>query len=108
MKYIKEFENSKQNSKYPEEGDYIIIKDKIFSNQSRQFFLESHIGKVIRQKDGQLWHISGSGSVYLYAKYDEKFKNMQDKFLIGRDDIEFFSKNKEDVEEYIATKKFNL
>lgn len=104
MKYIKKFENLNIE---PEVGDYIIANSKYASSKLQKFFL-TNIGEIINISMGE-------GNKLLYnTDYDPDMVESADVILdynswfFTTDEILHISKNKEDLEEILASKKYNL
>ena len=101
---FKIFEN---DNREPEIGDYIVIKLSdlygVSASSKVTNFLNSHIGKIINKN---------YPFNYYAVKFDEEFENEDTMFFnYGKgldNNIEFFSKNKQDAESYLASKKYNL
>ncbi len=102
MKYLKLFENNKLPKLQID--DYVIIKvseyKKSYLNIDKINFFESHIAKIDRLKQeyaGVEFDESCEGDYYFFFEYDE---------------IEFYSKNFEDVNiilnSRLTSKKFNI
>lgn len=95
MKYIKTFENVN----IPQEDDYIVCNKDILEptvmnslNLEEGFFIEN-VGKIYWARDK-------------YKNYTEYGNDKN--FIVSSDDIAFFSPNKEDVEAFINSKKYNI
>jgi len=106
MRYIKTFEKKKRK---PEQFDYVVCLPGGID------FVEDNFGQIIHNElfvnpDGQM-------ELFYYVEYKnvpeklkENFENYYgaDCFIVIEDEILYWSKNKEDVESYLATKKYNL
>jgi len=101
------FENS--NQKNPQIGDYICAEydddalDDVFLN-----FIKSNIGQIIdiKAKLDLIYHVK-------YEMYDEienMFFKEENIYYTGfnKSEIKFFSKNKEDCNLFLQSKKYNL
>lgn len=135
MRYIKKFENFERNQ--PEIGDYVICDIyNVFLNYYRypedyKFSPRTiNLMKYVSNKVGQIIDYESKKDYEYIIKYDipEKFlnkfreyrrqkrlnKDNIDRWLQGqiysvnREDILFYSKDKELCETYIESKKFNL
>jgi hypothetical protein len=104
---FKIFENSKQE---PKIGDYVICTlldpDIINKNPILNDFLSNNIGKIIE---------IGQDRIKLYVvKYDNIPEVISYRFshdntrLFAKDDFLYFSSNKEDLEIYLNSKKYNI
>jgi len=98
--------------KHPEKGDYIVGIPLDYDQRSHYSqnnwnklinFIETHIGRVIL-----VYFSAGYGENTCRVVFDDNNFDGRDYFTYSRSDIEFWSKNKEDVEEYKMTKKYNL
>ena len=89
MKYLKEFELYKDN---PQIGDYIIAE---FVDPTTK------AAKELETKIGQIVEIE---RFFYKTKYDYTYKLHP----LKREQIKYFSKNKEDLEEILNAKKYNL
>ena len=90
MKYIKSYENQKNN---PQPGDYVVVKIKNVPSAIAAK-LEEYIGHILRQEKEDTFLI--------------KFGKITMHWYIKLDDIVDWSKNKEDLEYYIQSNKYNL
>jgi len=81
-------------------GDYVILKiheyKKRYMNRDKIAFFESHIGEVDTLKQD-----------YFGVKFDESYDSSI-YFFFNYDDIEVYSENKKDVEDYFSMKKYNI
>jgi hypothetical protein len=108
MKYLKTFELDKNE---PEVGDYVICEESKYPNIKK--FISTNIGKII-------YYIDDTESIgyklYKNYRYIVKYNNMPKKFdsfnnktrRMKRDEIIHWSKNKEDLEIILNSKKYNL
>jgi len=110
MKYLKKYETI---DSAPQIGDYIVCKDDIYNHSSIQFgdelsdFVSSNVGKII-QKNSVIYDY-----IVKYEDLPEKLERYcgYGKSCIGilnKVDIALFSPNKQDVETFLALKKFNI
>lgn len=101
MKYLRTYESLSE----PEIGDYVYCKNTTDNNKEFDKFLEFNIGKIM----ASLPHLR-PGDIYV------KFDNFEESGVDGinhpvnflRDEILYWSKDKEDVEIYMNSKKYNL
>ena len=128
MKYIKTFEQKKHketlNIGKPKVGNYIIYKDSKKSTCEVDIlfdeFVANNIGKIYKKRKFASNLTTGEGSGYL-VEYDNIPKKIKDYFhtetdnfnepLIReakKDEIIYWSKNKEDIEMILAAKKYNI
>jgi len=131
MKHIKEF-NIFRNK--PKIGDYVICKEGLVNGQITKDgedadlinFLSNNIGKIIDTNiiiadvnyDYLIKYYNIPKDIYLYFTGNSSFQiacgetrpipGREDTRAFDLDDIVEFSKNKEEVELYIASKKYNL
>jgi len=104
MKYLKTYEDLQQ---IPQVGDYVLCKDYITSDIETR--IDSNIGKISNYDDI---------NEYYTIIYDSKYKNSilykktgGNGYMrrgIRQHSIIMWSKNKEDIEAYIQSKKYNL
>lgn len=73
----------------PKVGDYVICRNEYQNNS------EESIGKIKYRDNTRI-------------PYQVWFKNTENYFWYAEDDILHFSKNKEELEIYLDTKKYNL
>ena len=110
MKYLKLYEENIENK--PKIGDYVICKDKsnTIDNNTKEF-ISNNIGKIIGIGDLDWPPGRGSGGIkkqlklYYIVKYDN---NAMPKTVMYLDEIIKFSKDKNELEEYLAAKKYGL
>lgn len=91
MKYIKTFENANTNIKV---GDYAVLKNDINPHSNFKHFLDKPC-EVIS------YNFSEPG-------YNICLKCNNDKIWWKISQIEYHSKNKEDVEAFLASRKYNI
>jgi len=85
---IKRFNKSKVVE--PEIGDYVVVN----------YNKKSKIGELLGKSIGQITDHTN------YKLYRVKYGTTD--WMVNRNEIEYFSKNKEDLEPIIAAKKYNL
>jgi len=115
MKYLKKFEDT--NVDEPKVGDYVIISDSMDYGShiydAYVYFVNNNIGKLYSIKNEYsdysdyyrvlFYNIPKDAEEWFSENYDG------DKYIIvDREDIVYWSKNKEDLEPYIQAKKYNL
>ena len=100
---FKIFEN---NNREPEIGDYVAIKlENLYGITPKIVtdFLNSHAGRILN---------INYNDEYYAIKFDKEFEGdniMYFKYYpVSENVIEYFSKNKQEVESYLASKKYNL
>ena len=117
MKHIKNFEDIKK-SQLPEIGDYVICKDKsIALDEETKEFISNNIGKIINIIT------TGRPTALYIVKYDNipniakkwfgspsstKRRLTDDSRQMRLNEIIKFSKNKEELEDYLIAKKYGL
>ena len=114
MKYIKLFEKINKN-KRPKIGDYVICTDFTFLPNEALFFIENNVGQIINIE------IADNPYCVHFEKVPSDFKSLFPKErnkLSGKyeNNCRWFTlkeillcfKHKEDLEIYLATKKYNL
>jgi hypothetical protein len=112
MKYLKRFENIDKTFI----GKYVLLnlKGKNILNAEAIEFLENTSGEIIAEYDKKITY-----EKIITVKYDnipdniKKFfsYSINNKFWVRNfysSDIIFFSKNKDDIETFIQSKKYNL
>jgi hypothetical protein len=120
MKHIKNFEDIKE-SQLPEIGDYVICKDKsIALDEETKEFISNNIGKIINIYNSKIkvGIITKKQTIIPNTLYIVKYDNIPNiaKKWFGSDDsrqmrlneIIKFSKDKEELEDYLITKKYGL
>ena len=110
------------NQGKPDIGDYVICKEEVeglinvdITNELNNFLL-SNIGKVIGTKGGEISEDYDNEYPYLisYEKVPRKLKfcfeysSDNNARVFGINEIEFWSKDKKDLESIISAKKYNL
>lgn len=105
MKYLKTYKDLSK----PQIGDYVILTSKITEDEELMDFLSKNIGKYIRndyQVDSLPYLIKFTGK--MSPKLSGTRFNGKNYRRVSREDIIFFSPNKEDCETYLTAKKYNL
>jgi len=106
MKHIKTFE--KLNQKKPQVGDYVICQDE---EDDLISFMNNNIGKII--------DISHNDKIPFDIEYENIPSNIQNYFgfnnniknnnrVMSREEILYWSKNKEDLKQIILQRKYNI
>ena|ERR1035437_7669137 len=107
MKHLKKFENISE----PQIGDYVLCEDKYVINDEVKKFLKNTIGKIININDTttppysiQYENIPNtiSNEYFDYLDVNTTIRYMH------KNEIIHCSKNKEDLEIYIESEKYNL
>jgi hypothetical protein len=119
MKHIKNFEDIKE-SQLPEIGDYVICKDKsIALDEETKEFISNNIGIITNTLIMEIKITSGRkqtsipNTLYI-VKYDnipniaKKWFGSDDSRQMRLNEIIKFSKDKEELEDYLITKKYGL
>ena len=102
MKYLKLYEENIENK--PKIGDYVICEDKsIAIDNNTKEFISNNIGKIIGI--GDLGGIKKQLKLYYIVKYDY---NAMPEIVMYLDEIIKFSKDRNELEEYLAAKKYGL
>ena len=103
MKYLKTFESLDG----PQVGDYVACEEDSLTSD----FTSTNVGKIVNIEDDR------DNKYYHVVAYDDIPKDIEDLFDsqfgylcrdMSRYEIEFWSKNRLEVEAYIAAKKYNL
>ena len=120
MKYLIIYENFK---KEPETGDYVICKEKsLIKDVDVCDFISNNIGRIFHYiNNDELDEYSVSKDYRYIIKYDnvpaninkyfrgmEGFKQPEKSRRMSRDEIIYWSKNREDLEAILDAKKYNL
>ena len=110
MKYIKKFEFSATEDELSRVGNYVIINpDKIWGGAKDKKFFNNNIGQIIKIEENPL---SKENTFRIqYNKEDIPtyiILNRDNTFLAKNYEIVLEYKNKEDLEAFIASKKYNL
>ena len=92
MIHVKTYEEL--NIDEPQVGDYVLVKLDWLKNNTLQVIVEN--------TPGFIYNISSENI------YECKYPNDERTFRFNREQIEYWSKNKEDVESTIKAKKYNL
>ena len=103
MKYLKEYEDNKNK---PEVGDYVIINNGEFNNRPNSVieYITTHIGQIT-SKNGKRYIVEFNNPPILHSSYDNSIKNG---WGLSIEEIDFFSKDKKDLEHILAANKYNL
>jgi hypothetical protein len=99
MKHIKLFEEINQNT--PEVDDYVICSGEHFEGSALQPLIKDNIGKLIR-----IEQVKNNADLY-YILYEEN-KYFKDDIQFWREEILYWSKEKEELEHILDAKKYNL
>jgi len=99
MKYIKNFENSNIE---PEVGDYVIAHY-IYTNSSNKTnnFMLNNVGRIVSIDNGKYIIVYKQDIPFKHIKYARRIS-------LTRDNIDYFSKNEENLEIIVQTNKYNL
>lgn len=122
MKYIKTYEELNINK--PEVGDYLIAKtDSIFDNNKKWKnqndinylnFIKSSIGYIFKTPDYYSYLVKYENipddikKYFHYSDYSQGIKVGNSILINDDEDIEYWSKNKEELENILTSKKYNL
>jgi len=91
MRYIKAYEAFKPPGENdPKVGDYIVLRN-------AEDFILNKIGKIVNDLSSDMAN---------FRTYKVEFDNTI--YDVWDDEIEFHSKNREDVEVFLSTKKYNI
>jgi len=105
MKHLKTFETLNQNE--PQIGDYVICQE-LNAIEEINLFLGNNIGKIV---------FVGERKMFFCVQYTNIPRNISDRFGYGsitnarnmrRDEIKYWSDNKENLETLLSTNKYNL
>lgn len=114
MKYIKTFELL---SRLPKVGDFVIIYYNNLGHDDDidglKTFLDSHVGEIIEipEKYGKYMYVyykevpENIRQYFYYDSYEEDADYMK---IVGIDNIDRLSEDREELESYLTSKKYNL
>lgn len=108
MKYIKTYENLEIE---PKVGDYVICDDSSAKDHIiLRDFINNNIGRLnhIDKEDPMPYDIEYKNIPYELSSFYFGFNGRKNNRIMNRTEIIYFSKSKEDVEQYLQNKKFNL
>jgi hypothetical protein len=91
MKHIKTYEEL--NIDEPQVGDYILVEDNFLSSYIKDF-LENNIGIIKNITPTNI--------------YQCKYPNNDGNWRLNKSQIKYWSKNRESLEDILATNKYNL
>jgi len=105
MKHLKAYED--MNTGEPEIGDYVIINTERYLKQPLSDFINNNIGKI-RWKEGGSIDVKYFNIPKEIKRYfnDNPVVDYIRKFPVSR--VTHWSKNKEELEEILTAKKYNL
>ena len=109
MKYLRTYEKLDE----PQIGDYVVCMEELSSDKDSLSvikFLTNNVGQFIIKNDNSIFKF------FYLIKFENVPKRLSGKFFDGskgcrrmsRDEILYFSKDKEDCEIFINAKKYNL
>jgi hypothetical protein len=102
---FKIFENIDEGE--PEISDYVICDESDYSSDPKiKEYVKNHIGQFI-EINGQYPRMSAYKYMIYYPDVDDSILN-GNKREMSKEQIIRWSKNKEDLEQYIFAKKYNL
>ena len=113
MKYLKTYE-SQTLTEYsiiedePQKGDYVICRD---SREGIWDFTDNNIGQIIDLNNNDYDYVDRYKYIVEYENVPKQLRNEyfhESQTAMAREEIIFYSSNKEDCEAFIATKKYNL
>ena len=113
MKHLKYYNHLIEDvSTQPQINDYVIVKSTYYKPEVRKF-LNTNIGQVfsISPKDDDKYQIAFNPPIELRSDFWTKNRNSDNiKYTkwFNLKEIIFFSPNKEDLEQYLLNKKYNL
>ena len=106
IKHINEYNKKSNDDIEPQVGDYIITKDnKNFDN------LHNSIGQIIKiDRKQKTWLSKKQVYISIIAKYYELYGHFQSEvnIYLSDENIEYWSKDKEELETILAARKYNL
>ena len=110
---ITKFKLYEEVMRNPEVGDYLLCDEYNADDADEEVFLytKTHVGQIIKQKN----------STQFLVKYDIDFDTCgftQDRFqfetdpngvrTMNKNEIQYWSRNKEELEQILVVKKFNI
>jgi len=107
MKYLKKFENLDE----PQVGDYVVcsviittgVKDELIK------YMNNNIGKIIKKEDRTKQQYYVYYEYYENAPVDLFVRYISENYWwFDKNEILYYSKNKEECEVYLDTKKYNI
>jgi len=114
MKHIKTYEHRSLHIDEPQVGDYVICRENFIPDKDMVDFISNNVGHLVMIRGNNIESAAFCGYIVQYeniptdirgfGRYDN-FKNCR---LMRRFEILHWSKNKEDLEIYIDTRKYNL
>ena len=105
MRYLKTFETIKKLED-ARSGDFVICKEE-------SSFVDPELGNFINNKIGIINHISYGINFYIYyenvpEKLKHRFNGINGTRLMKKHEIIMCSDNREELEYYLSTNKYNL
>jgi len=111
MKYIKTYENLKEDVKI---GDYVLCSEykdpgykDILDVNDIETFIENNIGKIIELDRGSFDYIVKYTNIPKELKLEFSFLNNSARGMY-KEEIDYVSKNKKDLESILLSKKYNI
>ena len=111
MKYIKAFEFL---SRLPKIGDFVIVYYQYDDLDGLKIFLDNHVGEVTNigvstyDKYMDVSYKNVPKNIKHYFYYDSDDENTDYLKIIGKDNINKLSEDREELESYLMSKKYNL
>lgn len=114
MKYIKTYEEINDN--IPQVGDYVILNDdSTFDNDDMNYlnFIKTSIGYIFKKPNVKFSYIKYDNipdnikDYFQYSDYSEGLK-VGNCILANDSNIQYWSKNKRELEPLLNAKKYNL
>jgi len=107
MKHLKSYKNKIEDTSQPQVGYYVILNNLLNHRYNYDItqYITTHIGQVIVKSENNNYLIKFNNVPDIDKDYDFALKNG---WMDYKDNILFFSKDKEKVEIYLNSNKYNL
>ena len=102
------------NDGKPQVGDYVICEEENFNKNPVKKYVNENIGKIIKihSPNSILWFLIEYDIDFITCGFDiDKFQLEEDPIgcrNMNRDEIKYWSKDKEELESILSAKKYNL
>lgn len=103
MKYLKRYE---EIDRQPEAGDYVVCEDRF--SKTLNYYLSENIGRILIKDHiaKGVFNIEYNDNMTYYINY--QYFNLKNRRTFRRDEIIFFSENRQDCEAFLNSKKYNI
>jgi hypothetical protein len=103
MKYLKLFENINE----PQIGDYVLCKEMDSNDKKLLEFIDNNVGRIVDTKPETDVFTELFVIKYKNIPFDNNWQNKNTRYFL-REEILFWSKDKEDCEAFLNAKKYNI